>query len=75
MKKASFTQTLIKGPDVWPHLSEWPNCAGNRQSPININDNEAEYDSSLTEINFINYEKSTNWNCTHNGHTGKVSLF
>ena len=45
--------------DKWP--IEYNTCAGKVQSPIDIQDWEANYNKLLTDFNFINYEKLVNW--------------
>ncbi len=66
---------LLPGPDYWPHDPQFgPACAGSNQSPININEWETQYDASLTKFNLFNYDSITNWNLTHNGHTGNTLI-
>ena len=48
------------GPDVWPIL--YKECGGKMQSPIDIENEIAIYDANLLPFNFINYEKSIEWN-------------
>ena len=55
------------GPDVWIH--EYPSCAGNLQSPINIDTKKATFDLKLSHFHFFNYDKILFWNITNNGHT------
>ncbi|RNA25282.1 carbonic anhydrase 15-like [Brachionus plicatilis] len=56
-----------QGPDYWIH--EYPRCAGRLQSPIDIQESNAIYDSKLGNINFHNYEWPLYWNISNNGHT------
>ena len=51
-----------------------PACAGSNKSPININEWETQYDASLTKFNLFNYDSITNWNLTHDGHTGNTLI-
>ncbi|CAF0723683.1 unnamed protein product [Brachionus calyciflorus] len=60
-----------EGPDFWKE--EFLNCKGQKQSPIDITKEYLEYDSNLKPINFGNYDKVSNWNISHNGHTVVVS--
>lgn len=57
-----------EGPDFWKE--EFLNCKGQKQSPIDITTDYLQYDSNLKSINFFNYDKNSNWNISHNGHTG-----
>ena len=66
---------LLLGPDTWPKDPDTPQCAGKYQSPVNIQDWRAKYDPTLTSINFYNYNMTTNWNSTNNGHTGTKKSF
>ncbi len=63
------------GPDAWPQLFE--KCKGQSQSPIDIVKLNVEYDRKLRPFQLINYDAVTNWNVSHNGHTGmdkKINL-
>ena len=60
------------GPDTWPHNTEFPSCAGEFQSPINIIDEETIYDDSLKPFNFSNLYEYIFYNCSNNGHTGRI---
>ncbi|RNA40423.1 carbonic anhydrase 7, partial [Brachionus plicatilis] len=59
-----------EGPDFWKE--EFLNCRGEKQSPIDIAPDYLKYDPNLKPLNFINYEKYSNWNVSHNGHTVTV---
>ena len=63
---------FISGPDVWPHLEQFPSCAGEFQSPIDIISEEAIYDEILRPFNFSSLNKLITWNTTNNGHTGSL---
>lgn len=54
------------GPDAWPY--EFEQCAGNAQSPINIETDSIEYDKNLKSFKFINYDVKYTWNVSHTGH-------
>ena len=60
------------GPDVWARTIE--KCHGKKQSPINVETNDVEYDINLKPFSFLHYDANLNWNITHTGHTGR-SLF
>lgn len=60
------------GPDEW--FEQYPQCAGILQSPINIVSSSAVYNSKLSDILFINYDKILYWNATNNGHTSTFQL-
>ena len=55
---------------MWRH--DYKACAGLRQSPINIDPDEVEYDKTLKPFKFHNYDKQFRWNVSHNGHTGNL---
>jgi carbonic anhydrase len=61
------------GPSSWK--SSYPNCAGNNQSPVNIQTSSVAY-LSFSEITFSNYDKSTGYTATvtNNGHTVQLSI-
>jgi hypothetical protein len=61
---------LLPGPDFWPHDPHF----GSNQIPINKNEWETQYDASLTNFNLFIYDSITNWNLTHNGHTGNTLI-
>jgi hypothetical protein len=46
----------VNGPDAW--FIKYPSCAGNSQSPINIEFSSCEQDSNLKPIKLINYEQT-----------------
>lgn len=58
------------GPDYWVH--KYPTCAGRLQSPINIQEPKAIYNSKLGHISFHNYERLLTWNISNNGHTSLI---
>lgn len=55
------------GPDAWPY--EFTNCRGAKQSPIDIQRDQLEYDANLKPFRFHNYDRDLFFNVTHNGHT------
>jgi carbonic anhydrase len=57
------------GPDEWPYV--YPNCDGEKQSPINIEKKEVRYSQNLKPIIFKDYDAFYEWNVTHNGHSSK----
>ena len=57
------------GPDMWANTVE--KCRGKKQSPINVDQYQVEYDLNLKPFLFLNYDNSLNFNITHNGHTGR----
>lgn len=66
---------LTTGPDHWPKL--FPQCAGQRQSPINIMTTDLHHVTWLPQFEFINYDKLSGDGMTpaflhlrNNGHTG-----
>ncbi|KAK7499195.1 hypothetical protein BaRGS_00009455 [Batillaria attramentaria] len=70
---------LSAGPDNWP--ARYPNCAGRRQSPINIQTHSVGYDPSLTDFRLTGYDKLTNslgvgslLNFTNTGHAAAVMV-
>ncbi|RNA25281.1 Carbonic anhydrase [Brachionus plicatilis] len=55
------------GPDFWLH--EYPQCAGNLQSPINIQHSNAIFDPELGQLTFHNYDINLKWRVTNTGAT------
>ena len=60
------------GPDVWARTVE--KCRGKKQSPINIELDDIEYDINLKPFAFLHYDSNLNWNISHTGHTGRSNL-
>ena len=58
----------FKGPDAWPLMYE--ECKGDHQSPIDIQDCRAIYDSKLVPFNLKEYQKNIRFNISHVAHTG-----
>jgi len=62
-----------ENPSGWH--KKYPNCAGKRQSPINLVDQAIKQDKTLKPIQFINYDKPvTGLLMENDGHTIKVTL-
>ena len=59
------------GVDVWPH--EFSGCKGTKQSPIDVQNRNVEYEKSLRPFKLINYNLTQTFNVSHNGHTVVVS--
>lgn len=59
------------GVDVWPH--EFSGCRGTKQSPIDVQNRNVEFDKSLRPFKLINYNLTQTYNVSHNGHTVVVS--
>lgn len=59
----------MKGPDHWS--DSYPNCAGQNQSPINIDSQSATYAEGL-DLVFTNYDQpiAGQFTVTNNGHSG-----
>ena len=63
---------LSNGPDYWKVA--YAECGnGQRQSPINIKTSFVEFDTSLKDLKFSDYDSILNWNLTNNGHTGEIN--
>ena len=54
------------GPDTW--FLNYPDCAGKSQSPINIQNSNTVFDSSLKPFNFKNHNESVTWNFFNDGY-------
>jgi carbonic anhydrase len=54
------------GPDTWPYLVE-KDCGGLSQSPIDIDEIETTYRSTLKPFEFINYNQNIMWNLKNDG--------
>ena len=73
----TFLVYNVTGPEFWPDL--FPEyCAGNEQSPVNIDSRDAE-SSPVTEIEFFGYHEndipeSGQMTLVNNGHTGTFCL-
>lgn len=63
------------GPDAWPFLSQFPQCAALAQSPIDIITSSALPDNSLVDINFNNYNQNIKFKLRVDSYTGKTSCF
>ena len=48
---------------MWPHM--FRECAGRKQSPIEISSQAAKYNESLREIKLINYSHNYLWNVSN----------
>ncbi|RNA10051.1 carbonic anhydrase 4-like [Brachionus plicatilis] len=59
------------GPDYWKNnnLNGFEACKLTSQSPINIEQSSAKYDSNLGNFAFFNYSKSFTWTAKNNGHS------
>ncbi|RNA05907.1 carbonic anhydrase 4-like [Brachionus plicatilis] len=53
--------------DYW--IEKYPSCAGVLQSPINLQEAKAVYNSKLNPIKFHNYDWLVTWNVSYNGYT------
>jgi carbonic anhydrase len=60
-----------QGPDVWIH--QYAACSGLSQSPINLITQNTIFDSSLSPVNFLNYDALLTWNVTNTGRTCESS--
>ncbi|XP_037512941.1 basic salivary proline-rich protein 2 isoform X1 [Rhipicephalus sanguineus] len=65
------------GPYNWANVDTSPNvnqCGDKHQSPVDLDDRYAEYDSGLAEINFNGYDQELyNPYIVNNGHTVQIS--
>ena len=57
-----------KGPDTW--FLNYPVCAGKTQSPINIQNSNTVFDSSLKPFIFKNHDDNVTWNFYNDGYDG-----
>lgn len=72
MVKASSDEWSYKDQDAWRDVSGW-NCAGMRQSPININTNSLVMNHDLADLKLWNFDQDFNGTFTNNGHTVKFT--
>ena len=66
-KRNIYLCTLLSGPDMW--ATDYPGCAGENQSPINIVEDEAKY-KDLTVV-LEGYSTAIQYDISNNGHTSK----
>ncbi|KAL3858193.1 hypothetical protein ACJMK2_012797 [Sinanodonta woodiana] len=69
----SYEEELNTGPSHWLHHYE--SCGGNRQSPIDIpNEEKVQYAKDLGFINFLGYEEMRVHKLKNNGHSLQVDI-
>nr|XP_045006741.1 carbonic anhydrase 6 [Jaculus jaculus] len=56
----------------WPE--EYPECGGQRQSPINVQRRSVKFNPLLKPLNLTGYEKEGDFPMTNNGHTVQITL-
>uniref|UniRef100_A0A8C1DQP5 Carbonic anhydrase n=1 Tax=Cyprinus carpio carpio TaxID=630221 RepID=A0A8C1DQP5_CYPCA len=61
-----------RGPSEWKYL--FPNCGGQRQSPINIVTRRVKHDPKLTSFIFEGHEKVFNISVENHGHSAHFTL-
>ncbi|XP_051732643.1 carbonic anhydrase IV c [Ctenopharyngodon idella] len=61
-----------KGPSEWKNY--FPNCGGQRQSPINIVTSKVKHDSKLTSFIFEGHENIFNMSVENHGHSAYFTL-
>ena len=49
-------------------------CGGDKQSPINIDQDQLKYDYNLKPFIFVNYDRDLAWNFANNGETVRATL-
>ncbi len=64
-------QLCHPGPSEWKNI--FPNCGGQRQSPINIVTRKVKHDSKLTSFIFEGHEKVFNMSVENHGHSGRLN--
>ncbi|KTG06874.1 hypothetical protein cypCar_00002117, partial [Cyprinus carpio] len=69
--KCAF-QLCHPGPSEWK--SHFPNCGGQRQSPINIVTRKVKHDPKLTSFIFDGHEKVFNMSVENHGHSAHFTL-
>ena len=65
----------MNGPDAWFTLPNFEMCAGNMQSPIDLEVSTLTYNGNLLPINFNNYDKNVLWNIANNGDNSIYLIF
>ena len=71
-KVASASEWNYQGQGIDYWAEKFPACRGILQSPINIKESKAIFNSRLGHINFHNYDSLYSWNISHNGYTSKT---
>ena len=68
----SWDYSILHGPDRW--ISTYPAAAGKKQSPIDIQTPDVQYDPSLPQTPLqLLYKKDSDYTITNNGHSVQVS--
>ncbi|XP_026051610.1 carbonic anhydrase 4-like isoform X2 [Carassius auratus] len=65
-------QDTCRGPSEWK--SQFPNCGGQRQSPINIVTRKVKHEPKLTSFIFDGHEKVFNMSVENHGHSAHFTL-
>lgn len=62
------------GPDNWHKIEGYEQCAGQHQSPIDIDEDDAQHWAHLTDFHFKNYDvvEGVSLQISNNGHTAQV---
>ncbi|KAK7865753.1 hypothetical protein R5R35_002084 [Gryllus longicercus] len=67
----SFGYSAFNGPDTW--TLEWPECAGGRQSPIDLRSDDMLRLRTTSPLRWDGYWRPVNMSMTNTGHTVEVS--